>query len=158
MMFRYLSWIAAILWMIFIFCLSSQEAEQSNRLSTEVTKVIVSTIEKVAPETDFDIKSLNNIIRKNAHFFTYLVLCILTMATFRISGASISRSIILASAVCIAYAMMDEVHQLFVPGRGGQVIDVVIDTAGAAVGLGLYLIAGRIFYAVCRKVFKAGKT
>ena len=33
------------------------------------------------------------------------------------------------------YAISDEVHQLFVPGRGGQVKDIVIDSAGAIVGI-----------------------
>ena len=36
-----------------------------------------------------------------------------------------------------AYAATDEFHQLFVPGRSGQLKDVLIDTAGGALGLGL---------------------
>ncbi len=39
----------------------------------------------------------------------------------------------------ILYAVSDEVHQLFVPGRGGQLTDVIIDTAGAGAGLGIYM-------------------
>lgn len=31
-----------------------------------------------------------------------------------------------------------EFHQLFVPGRGGQVTDVLIDSAGAVIGIGIY--------------------
>lgn len=37
--------------------------------------------------------------------------------------------------ICILYAISDEVHQLFVPGRGGQVRDVIIDSAGAIAGI-----------------------
>ena len=40
---------------------------------------------------------------------------------------------------CSLYAISDEVHQLFVPGRGAQVKDVFIDIAGAAVGIFLSL-------------------
>lgn len=35
-----------------------------------------------------------------------------------------------------SYAISDEVHQLFVPGRGRQVKDVIIDSAGAGVRVG----------------------
>ena len=37
------------------------------------------------------------------------------------------------------YAMTDEFHQLFVPGRSGQVRDVLLDSCGAAVGVLLVL-------------------
>ena len=30
---------------------------------------------------------------------------------------------------------IDEFHQLFVPGRSGQVSDVILDSAGAAIGV-----------------------
>jgi len=33
------------------------------------------------------------------------------------------------------YACSDEFHQTFVPGRAGQFKDVLIDTAGALIGL-----------------------
>ena len=35
----------------------------------------------------------------------------------------------------IVYAITDEVHQLFVPGRNGDVVDVLADAAGAALAL-----------------------
>ena len=38
------------------------------------------------------------------------------------------------------YAMTDEFHQLFVPGRSGRVADVLLDSTGAAVGVCLFLI------------------
>ena len=54
------------------------------------------------------------------------------------------RMIGLSLLVCVLYAISDEVHQLFVPGRGAQVKDVLIDSAGAIVGVGLYLVICRI--------------
>jgi VanZ family protein len=33
------------------------------------------------------------------------------------------------------YAITDEIHQIFVPGRDGIVFDVIIDTFGAIFGL-----------------------
>ncbi|MFB5086044.1 VanZ family protein [Psychrobacillus sp. PGGUH221] len=34
-------------------------------------------------------------------------------------------------------------HQIFVLGRGAQVRDVLIDSIGAAVGIGAYMVIGR---------------
>ena len=39
--------------------------------------------------------------------------------------------------ITTAYAATDEMHQLFVPGRSGQVSDVLLDSAGAIAGLAL---------------------
>lgn len=40
----------------------------------------------------------------------------------------------LAIAIAVAYAVTDEVHQLFVPGRSADVADWIADTAGALMG------------------------
>jgi VanZ family protein len=144
LIFKSLSWITVILWMAFIFNLSSQEVEKSNQLSTGVTEVIVETIEKVAPNADLDMKSINHKVRKNAHFFAYLVLGILVMNVIRRSGVHVYKSIVLATAVCVIYAISDEIHQLFAPCRGGQVKDIIIDSAGVIAGIGIYLTMSRI--------------
>ncbi len=41
------------------------------------------------------------------------------------------------------YAASDEVHQLFVPNRQASVVDVMIDTTGAVLGVGLLWGVGR---------------
>jgi VanZ family protein len=46
-----------------------------------------------------------------------------------------------ALALGIAYAISDEVHQHFVPGRLGSPLDVLIDAVGVVVGV---LLVGRI--------------
>ncbi len=139
-----LSWIVVILWMALIFYLSHQPATESDELSTGITEVIIQTVEKVAPGMEIDIRSLNHTIRKNAHFFAYLVLGVLVINALRASGIKGYRSIALALGICILYAISDEVHQLFIPGRSGEVRDVLIDTAGASVGIMVYLVVGRV--------------
>lgn len=132
-----LPWLLVILWMTMIFYLSHQPATETNGLSKEITKKIVKAVEKIAPDVDLDSVSFNHIVRKNAHFFSYLVLGILVMNGLRSSGVSGYRIIVFALGICILYAISDEVHQLFVPGRGGRVTDVFIDSAGAAIGIGI---------------------
>ena len=41
----------------------------------------------------------------------------------------------LALGLCILYAITDEIHQSFVPGRSPRVMDVGIDTLGTLLGL-----------------------
>ncbi len=43
----------------------------------------------------------------------------------------------LAVGAASLYAVSDELHQVFVPGRQGAVRDWAVDTAGALIGVGL---------------------
>ena len=131
---------ALIFWLVLIFYLSAQPVHQSNGLSKKVTEVIIEKVEIFALKTNFNINRMNHLVRKNAHFFAYLILGILVMNVFRRSGMKINKGVILSLAFCILYAMSDEFHQLFVPGRGAQVKDVLLDSAGAVVGIGVYLV------------------
>lgn len=139
-----ISWTAVFLWMILIFNLSSQVVTQSDRLSKGIANINIGTIEKVAPGSHFDITQFDHVVRKNAHFFVYLVLSVLVMDAMRRSGLKGVRMVIVALGICILYGMSDEIHQLFVPGRSSQISDVLIDSAGAIVGRGLYGVVGKI--------------
>jgi VanZ family protein len=59
-------------------------------------------------------------------------------AEFAVLGALLTRALgaaWLAFALGVLYAVSDEVHQLFVPGRTGSALDVVLDALGVAVGV-----------------------
>jgi len=48
-----LSWTAVLLWLVLIFYLSAQPAEQSDGLSKKMTEVIIETVDRVVPlDTD----------------------------------------------------------------------------------------------------------
>ncbi|HYE82842.1 MAG TPA: VanZ family protein [Clostridia bacterium] len=150
-----ISWAAVLLWMLLIFNLSSQVAEQSDQLSRGLVKIVVEFIDKLLPGYDFDMDMFNHIIRKYAHFFAYLMLGILVVNALRRSGFRGIKVCVLAIGICVLYAVSDEVHQLFVPGRSGQARDVLIDSAGSAVGIGLYLTFGRIKGRVTGRTMKS---
>jgi|SRR5665648_48080 len=141
---KILSWSVVIFWMILIFTLSSQVAQQSNQLSTRITEIIVKTVERIVPQADLDIYKLNNLIRKSTHFFAYLVLGLLVINVLIRSGVYGYRSIVLVLLICVLYAISDEVHQLFVSDRGGEVKDIIIDIAGATIGIGVYLLISSV--------------
>ncbi|WP_026896056.1 VanZ family protein [Clostridiisalibacter paucivorans] len=139
-LYKSISWTLVVVWMAIIFLLSSQVVEKSNDLSKGVTKIIVDTVEKVNPKANFNIRRFNHILRKNAHFFAYLILGILVINALNASGKCGYKSVALTLFICVLYAISDEVHQMFVPGRGPQIKDVFIDSAGTIVGILMYLI------------------
>ncbi|UNC93967.1 VanZ family protein [Candidatus Contubernalis alkalaceticus] len=142
---KILSWTAVIIWMGLIFYLSHQPAVESSRLSQGITEVIIQAVEKVFPNLEFDLRNLNHFVRKNAHFCAYLILGFLVVKALWISGAAGVKGMVLALVICVLYAVSDEVHQMFIPGRSGEVRDVFIDSVGAGIGIGLYwMAAGRV--------------
>ncbi|KGX91006.1 VanZ family protein [Pontibacillus marinus] len=140
---KILSWTSVILWLLLIFYFSHQPATESKRFSTEVTKSVVETAQIVAPEKEIDVGDLHHIVRKNAHFFLYFVLGVLVLNALRFSWRA-GKGLLIGGAFlfCIFYALSDEFHQVFVPGRGAQLSDVFIDSAGAGVGIVLYVVTG----------------
>jgi VanZ family protein len=69
-------------------------------------------------------------IKKGGHFIAYLILAILARRALGHSGWAL-----LWTAV---YAVSDEFHQTFIPGRQGSGVDVLIDCAGGLTGLLIY--------------------
>jgi VanZ family protein len=51
----------------------------------------------------------------------------------------------LAVSLVLLYSASDEIHQAFVPTRTAHATDVLIDTSGAAIGLLLLWLTGKIF-------------
>lgn len=135
---KLISYTAVILWMILIFYLSNQPASDSNELSTGITDVILIAVEKVAPSSDIMLGNVNHLVRKNAHFFIYLVLGLLVLNSLSLSEINRCKEMGIALLICVLYAISDEAHQLFIPGRGAQIKDVFIDSLGAVLGVILY--------------------
>lgn len=73
------------------------------------------------------------LVRKSAHFLEYTGLCLLL--SFACAATWGRRYTAVSLPIASLYAITDEVHQRFVPGRSCQAADWAIDTAGAALGL-----------------------
>jgi VanZ family protein len=77
------------------------------------------------------------ITRKAAHFTEYAILGFLAARAFRTSprpGIS-SRWFLISAALIVAFALLDEFHQRFVPTRTGSIFDSFIDIAGGLTAL-----------------------
>lgn len=79
-------------------------------------------------------------LRKYAHFFIYLLLGVIVKNALSVSGVKGFTAFAIALGICALYAVTDEIHQAFIPGRRALVTDVLIDSAGAFVGIVLYSI------------------
>ena len=127
-----------VFWMAIIFKLSAQPGEQSNLLSTKVTTLIVSLAKLFSP--DVNVLSLNYLVRKGAHFAAYLVLGIIVLFAMRRIDLMGKQGVVFTLLLCISYAITDELHQAFVPGRTPKMLDVLIDSSGASLGIGIYVL------------------
>ena len=135
-----ISWALVIICMAIIFWLSSKTADESAAQSSVIVKWIINHFGKNSV-TDF-------IVRKLAHFSEYVGLCFLASnAIYQSSKRFIP---LYSCALTSFYAISDEFHQLFIPGRAGQIRDVCIDSTGALI---MILI---IYFILKRKEKKIG--
>lgn len=112
-----IAWAAVVAWSLAIFALSSQPGDPGAgggrlRLSWQ----------------------------KGAHFVVFAVLAVGIANALTVSGVR-SRRFWWTFVLCAMYAVTDELHQVVVPFRNPNIIDVIIDMAGASTG---FLVYGRL--------------
>jgi VanZ family protein len=71
------------------------------------------------------------LVKKGSHFLAYAVLALLAL---RVTG-DWKRPYRWALLLTILYALSDEYHQTFIPGRNGAPADVLIDSLGGLTAL-----------------------
>lgn len=84
------------------------------------------------------------LIRKAAHVTEYMLLTLSLALPLRISlGLKKKNTALFMAVIAVLYASSDEIHQLFVGGRSGHIRDVLIDSIGIFLGVGIFLILNR---------------
>ena len=88
------------------------------------------------------------IVRKCAHLTEYAILALLVwFARRKVAGSfrtwSWREVFTFILPFVFLYAVSDELHQTFVPGRQGSPIDVMIDTVGGFLGMVAIWLLGR---------------
>ncbi len=73
----------------------------------------------------------DTLLKKGLHFLAYALLALLAL---RGTGEG-KRPYLWALIITVLYAVSDEYHQTFIPGRHGQLMDVFIDNAGGLTAL-----------------------
>ena len=125
---------------LFIFIMSCEPADVSSERSSGIADVIAQIFVE-----DFDILakdekeevllSIEHIIRKIVHFCMYATLGALFAFSSLWHSRTWAKHFLLPWTLSALYAASDEFHQMFVPGRGPLVSDVVLDSFGAACGV-----------------------
>ena len=136
-----LRWGLVFAWMLVIYMLSAQVSSESDSLSIGITKFVLNIINTLLPRIEIEFSAFSHFIRKSAHFIAYLILGILSLHAIDEEKNPTITWIIKALLICVLYAMSDEFHQLYVPGRSGEIKDVLLDSTGSLVGiLGFFLV------------------
>ena len=79
--------------------------------------------------------ALDLVLRKCAHVTVYALLAMACVRGLAHHGLGQRAQLLGGGAMALAYAISDEFHQTFVPGRSGAPRDVAIDLIGIAAGL-----------------------
>ena len=115
--------------MVTIFILSAQNSEDS----AETSGTLISWIDRL-----FELGISQDVIRTAAHFCEYAGLgfsVINFLYAFRNALSPIS-----AVIIAWGYALTDEIHQIFVPGRAFQLIDLTVNFFGILLGIGVFVL------------------
>ncbi|MCM1174880.1 MAG: VanZ family protein [Blautia sp.] len=136
--------ILALFWMCVIFAFSAQEQEESSAVSETFSYRMVRSADSLFG-FDWDDEKLHAIagaiegyVRKAAHMTEYAVLSVLLYIWLGKRRFTTGKKMLLAIIITAFYAVSDEIHQLFVAGRSGRFTDVLIDSAGAVLGVLLF--------------------
>lgn len=147
---KYVKCIIAIICCIIIFSFSAVPATASTKQSKGLTYNVIKLLNgnKLSEKELTKLtKKVNPLVRKIAHFSIYMILAIVTymfIEELNIKSKSekerLRKNIIYTCIFCIIYAVFDEIHQIYVPGRTGKAIDVIIDTLGSCMGIVILLL------------------
>jgi VanZ family protein len=117
-----MAWVSVVVWAGFIFYLSS-------------------------------IPSLNSgwgiwdlVARKMAHITEFGILTVLVARALRktVQNWLVTRVLVFSAVAALLYAVSDEIHQSFVPGRGPSFGDVLIDGCGIMLAVLIYRLREKI--------------
>lgn len=138
-------------WLFLIFCLSHEPSKKTTHTTNSFSETVLTTINfcignVFSKKEIHDIStSLFVVVRKGAHIFLYFVLSILVFLFFK--EVYIKKDLFLVTIFfCLFCACTDEIHQLFIEGRSGQIVDVFVDSIGILLGL-----CSSFFYVKCRE-------
>ena len=136
-----LLWAAVLVLMAVIFTFSAQPADKSSATSSPFVEFYVRLLhpymDSLSPEERFELEdSASFIVRKAAHFSIYTLLgLLLTAAVSSTFPAGGYKRLWLPFLLGALWAVSDEIHQSFVPGRSCELRDMAIDSAGILLGV-----------------------
>ena len=123
--------VAFACWVAFVWCHSLVQGPQSS-LESGLVVTLVRPVFEMLGVHDADLMSL--LVRKAAHFSEYAVLGVLARGLFSTLRSEKGVRPFPAALLVALVPAVDECIQLFVPGRSGQLTDVLLDLSGVVAG------------------------
>jgi len=159
---RYILFIIIIMLCVTIFDFSSDDGKTSSGKSRYVAIYLLNFTKEFRnmdeASREIAIGNLVPILRKMAHFSIYGMLGALSFgAALTFKKWKFSKRFLISFAYCFIYASLDEIHQLFVDGRAGKFTDVLIDSAGAILGIITIYILSNIVLAIAKIIKNKSK-
>ncbi|MBR5496229.1 MAG: VanZ family protein [Oscillospiraceae bacterium] len=144
-------WLLVIVWAVVIFCFSAQSATQSSDLSGGFIRRIIeffypgfNLLEQLHQAQI--VQGFQFLVRKIAHFSEYAILGFLIMSAFMTHKISTKQRRRYSVWIGSFYALTDEFHQIFVPGRAMRLYDIAIDVLGVIVGVVIAFLLGLLIH------------
>lgn len=190
---KILSTVFVLVWMITVFIFSGQDGIDTlntsgafihsidSKVSKNEDSPVISHNNKQADEKNTLKKKeykykyssqLQKVVRKNAHYFLYMLGGILLSVFFYVNLDKsniketritlrkyhiFSKCIFYAMIIGILYACTDEFHQKFVPGRTCSIKDVFIDSLGIITGSIIFILLKYLITKRKDKMLKMGE-
>lgn len=138
-----------LVWAFIVFNFSSQNGEESSGLSRRVVEFFIKEEELV--------DKIEPYVRKFAHFSEYALGGTLFLSLFYTYNWTDEKKMCVSILLGIWYAATDEIHQLMVPARNGNIADVLIDTLGFATGVCVMLFIIKVVLILLQRKKKINK-
>lgn len=120
-----LAWVELLLWMALIYHLSGESFTAPRTLyALQYWNQFLGL--HLSPDR---LLSAHHVLRKLAHFGEFFILGLLlhqALSSVRVPGSRM----VWVLALGMAYALSDELHQIFVPTRGASLRDSLLDSSG----------------------------
>jgi VanZ family protein len=118
-----ITWAPALMLMLLIFVFSAQSKPAP---PAGAGRVYFSGVMPIFTEYNWEA-----LTKKGAHVAGYGLLAALIMRGFLAQGQAPRDAAYFAILLAVSYALTDELHQAFVPGRHASVLDIGFDYVGA---------------------------
>lgn len=146
--------ILLIIWASTIFMFSHQGGEQSSSTSQGTVRIV---LENIIPnhltenEKEEIIQKIEPFIRKLAHYAVYIIGGILIYSFMNTFSMTMKRSFLFSQIIGTGYAITDELHQYFIPGRSAQISDILLDAFGVLTGIIMMILLQALYNKIKNK-------
>ena len=142
--------VCLVILMILMFIFSNQKGETSSKVSNTVAEVI-----NIEPDNKWIEPSVQPImlglnLRKYAHIIIYFLMGVSAYYALK-ESIGLRKRVLYSSIICYGYAVFDEIHQFFVPGRTAGIVDTFVDAVGFLIAISICVLLTSIWKKRIRK-------